>query len=408
MTKMQVSIIMGMFLMASGCASVAGSAPSQEQLPNQPIAKSPTPLETCSSWKLPLHSHLSHISASRNGKRVLIATSAGKKSEGELRLVNSAGKVLWSKNLDQPVKAQAISADGSFLTVNTYDGKLTAYDGRSGKKLWEHEHLGRPVIFSRTRRVILLNDDDSEPRTAFVTYDFKGKTIATITTDHEPLDMDTPSDESYVAITTTDKTVLVYEPDGKLLWHGKLPGDAVSLETVGGKEPRIYVVSVQAKNRAQALTAFAPAAAGGELAALWTVPLDRKYEAVRRSGPQLYLYGNTHLGQALASHDAKTGAEVWHRSYAAPANYSSLIFAGEADGSSFITAALDAGTPAGTLHVMAVNDTGSAAWDAAIVASSGLYSYAFAEGAPALIVGAGEPGDGLVEYFEITSKCRKR
>ncbi|MBI3556514.1 MAG: PQQ-binding-like beta-propeller repeat protein [Deltaproteobacteria bacterium] len=407
---MQGSIIVGAFLAAAGCASVAGSAPAQEQLPNQPVLRSEAPQQLCSKWKLGLHSHLSHISAARDGHRILIATSAGKKSEGELRFVNGSGKILWSKNLDQPVKAQAISADGNFLAVNTYDGKLLALDGRSGKKLWEHEHLGRPVVFSRTRRVILLNDDDSEPRTAFTSYDFKGKLLATVTTTHEPLDMDTPEDESYVAITTTDKSVFAYEPAGKLLWHGKLPGDAVSIETTGGKDPRIYVISVQAKSKvAQALTAFAPGTSqGSELVALWTVALDRKYEAVRSSGGALFLYGNTHVGQALAAYHAATGAEIWRRSYAIPANYSSLVFSAEADRNSFMTAALDEGVPAGTLHVMAVDKTGAARWDAPISASSGLYSYAFAENAPALVIGAGEPGDGLVEYFDIAAKCQKR
>ncbi|MBI3543790.1 MAG: PQQ-binding-like beta-propeller repeat protein [Deltaproteobacteria bacterium] len=391
-------------LALSGCASTPGAAAATlpNPLPNEPVARAPSPLNACPTWKLPLHAHLSHISVSDDAGRILVSTSAEKGREARLRLLSRSGKVLWMRDLKQPVKSQALSGDGRLAVVNTYDGKLTAIDTRAGKPLWEREHLGRPMIFTKQGRVILLNDDDSEPKTAFVSYDLRGKLVATVTAEHESLDMDAPADESYVAVSTTDRMLLTYSPDGKPLWRGKLDGDPISVEAAGGAAPRVYVLATRDKTL-QSLSAFEHK--GMELSRLWTVALDRKYEAVRASGDAVFLYGNSHLGQALAAFSAMTGAELWRRSYADPASYSSLVF--PALETPYMTVALDEGKPAGTLHVMGVDRTGAARWDAPLAASSGLYSYGFAEKAPALVVGAGEPGDGLVQFIRLTAKACK-
>lgn len=363
--------------------------------------------QACQQWRLPLHAHLSHISSTPDGRSLIVSTSADHKHEGRLRYVRgSSGKVKWLINLKQPVRQQTIAASGDLLAVNTYDGKLSLYNS-AGKKLWEHDHLGRPVIFPKTRHVVLLNDDDSEPKVAFTTYDFSGKRVAVVAADHEPLDMDTPENESFVALATTDRQLSVYTPLGKLLARASLPGDSISLKVTAD---RIFALTSQPSSKVkQSLTAYALNAKRNALEELWSRKLDRKYEAVRVSGEFVFLYGNTYLGQALAAHHAKDGGVAWKRSYSNPASYSSMVYASSNSSEPFMTAAVDEVTPAGVLHVMAINGSGEALWDAAVAASNGIYSYAFAEAAPAVAVGAGEPGDGTVIYYRISdSECHEK
>lgn len=397
------------FLAIAGCATAASTAPAPEGagLPNNPVPKTGDPLNACTRWSRPLHAHLSHLSVSEDGRRILVSTSGERRGDARLRALDSRGKALWSHDLEQPVKAQTLSPDGRLALVNTYDGKLTAYDAGTGARLWDHDHLGRPVVLPKSRRILLFNDDDSEPRTAFVTYDYKGRLIATVTVDHESLEMDVADDESFVAITTTDRRVLAHRADGALLWQGRLPGDPVSVKATGGGLPHIHVLTVNPKNKGeQSLSSFLLRSSEG--APAWTVPLERRYEAIRSVGGSILMYGNNHLGQALAAYHAETGALLWRHSYPTPAVYSSLVFSGPTP-AHFMTVAIDEGAPAGILHVLAVKPDGTSQWDAPIEAGSGLYSYALAGQGPALVAGAGEPGDGVVDYVSFTRRpCPRR
>lgn len=425
------SILLGALCLggALGCVSAKGQrrAADVEALPNEPVPHDATTLNACKKWALPVHAHLSHVNVSRNGRQILVSTSADAKHEGRIRLLDGRnGRVLWLRDLEQPVRAQAIAGGGDWLVVNTYDGKLAAYSAR-GKKLWTAEHLGRPVILSRKRQVVLFNDDDSEPKTAFATYDYGGNLLARVQSEYEPLDMDAASDESVVAITTTDKSLLLYTPDGKPIAQTKLPGDSVAVRVIGGDastgtgtgtgtsangngvEPsHAYVLTSQSRNKTpQTLTAFSLAPGGKDLSESWSVSIDRRYESLRLADGVLFLYGNTQAGQALAAYDANTGVELWHHSYPFAATYSSQVFSKSADGRPFLTVALDDGAQAGFLQLMAIEKSGSARWDAAIEASNGLYSYAFAEDGPALAVGAGEPDNGVVSYYSLRASCTR-
>lgn len=409
----ELAIVMLLAGLSSSCASAnkVSESPdrfSMKQLPDDPLTHGTSTHDACLRWKLPLRAHLSHISASRNGSCLLVSTSADHGREGRLRVINAAGKTLWIKDLSQPVKAQSLASDGNLAAINTYDGKLAAYDLKNGKRLWERDHLGKPVVLPHSKRVVLLNDDDSEPRTAFTTYDYGGKLLATVSTESEPLDMAVSEDERIVAVVTANKNLLVYDILGKPLSKAKLTGDAVAIKIGRGTAPLIYVLSSREQNRLfQALSAYKLDANASKLELAWSMPLDRKYEAVREAAGTIFLYGNTHFGQALAAFNGSSGTELWHRSYSAPANYSSLVF-DENEPNSLVSLAIDEGMPAGVLHLLGVNPDGNVSWDATVVASSGLYSYAYAPQAQAVIAGAGEPGDGLIEYRQISSKpCRR-
>lgn len=378
---------------------------STVQLPLVPIPKSDQKYSACPLWDLGLHAHLSHVSASANANRILVSTSADAKKEGRLRLLNEKGKVLWIRDLKQPVKAQAISQNGALIAINTYDGKLSVYD-ISGKKLWEKDHLGRPVIFPKSNRILVFNDDDSEPKTAFATYDYSGRLIATITSKAEPIDIDASSDESFVAVAATNRSLYIISPEGKLLSRGTLNGDAVSIKTVDDPHPAVIALTVDSKNsHKQSLTYYEAKNDGRNFAVKWSTELDGRYETVRVTQDLVFLYGNGRTGQALAGHHLKDGSKSWTRSYPYPASYSSLVFTPSAK-DSYLTVALDEASPAGVLHVMGVDENGSASWDAPVSASSGLYSYAATE--EAVVVGAGEPGDGRVQKFRLSkSRCQK-
>src|SRR4051812_49389858 len=230
--RARLFLILGAFSLTAGCASSHRSTepvPAAGALPNEPVAMAADTLSSCKAWELSLHAHISHISAAQNGTRLLISTSSEKQYEAMIRFTDKNGRVLWMKGFSQPVKAQAIAHDASVLAVNTYDGLLQAFNSK-GKKLWQKEHLGRPVVLTKSKRVLLLNDDDSEPTTAFISYDFSGKLKAQVEMassngkKREPLDAFVADDESAVAVTTTDNSLLLYTPDGKLLSEAALPG----------------------------------------------------------------------------------------------------------------------------------------------------------------------------------------
>jgi WD40 repeat protein len=403
-TAAPICAILGTVL-TMGCSNPAfrGSATANQ---NDPILPSATSLSACGAWQTRLTGHLSHISTSDDGRRILVSSSSeiGAKSSEDSRirlLEGKNGKTLWSHMLKQPVKSQSMSKDGSILAVNTYDNKLAIYNA-TGRKLWEKEHLGRPFVLSKTKRVLLLLDDDAEPKVSFFTYDYKGRLEATVETPAaagEGIDMFAADDENpLVAVLTSGNWIFVYTPAGKLVWSQKMPTQAITAVVTTQPEPLLYTV-LQDSVIAYRLNAGSRP--------IWRTTLDRRYETIRASKDKVFLYGNSKRGQTLAVLDTRTGRLLWSKGYDVPANYSSRVFASslqEAPETSYMSVAVDPGKPAGVLHLVGTSD-GTSIWDAAINAPDGLYSYALAPGIPAVVVGAGDSARGAVQYIAFKKSC---
>jgi outer membrane protein assembly factor BamB len=423
-----LSLSVSVYGCKSGPQAMAGAAAgghgmfAQEAspLPNNPVPPATNHLSACRTWKLSMHSHISHVSTTPNGERVLISTSgegkspktkaAKKKAKSEnrvapqqakIRWVTKQGKVLWTHPLEQPVKSQAVGSN--LIAVNTYDGLLKIYDF-SGKKLWEKEHLGRPVFLSDKKALVLLNDDDSEPETAFFTYDFTGRALAKISRavdqKGEPVDMFVANDEAAVIVTSTDNSVVIYGLEGRPLARTNTKTPPVAVAAVVSPELQYYVLTNKA------LTGY------NSKGRQWSVDLQEKYETIRLEGNQIFAYGNSRNGQSLSAFSTKDGQNLWTHSYSNPANYSSLVYSGVLGGKPVVSMAFDNAKEPGVINILGVDASGKSIWDASIEASDGIYSYAVAMDAKkdsaTVIVGAGEPSDGVVSAFVVGQKqiCR--
>lgn len=395
-----------------GCASVAG-----RPLAHDPVHAAPDAISFCKGWERALHGNLSYISSTPDGSRLAVSTSADdgrpRSIEARMRVFNAKGKIIWSRWLGQPVKGQAISADGSLVAVSTYEDLLYLFNA-AGKLLWTKALLGTPVILSKTGRVLLLNDDDSDPETAFVTYDRAGREIgkARVALNAEPFDISVSEDETLVAFALNPKTWQARTFDGKLVAEGSLSGDAAAVtafSAANGPVKAVYVL-YSSGGRAQRLAGFEIPSGR----ALWDIALDRHYLALRaldeKGRAVLVLYGNGRNGQALASYDGASGRELWKRAYSLSANDSSPIFVAPKFRGfpALATAVINAGAEAdggkfGILHALGITASGNAAFDVALDAPDGVFWYAYASSAPALAAGAGEAGDAVLYYFR---KCK--
>jgi hypothetical protein len=320
--------------LAAGCAGVSrGSRASDEHLPIDPIPSAESPLSACRKWKRTLGAHVSYVSTTADAKKILVSTSGEPHHrDSHLRMFDGRAKPLWTKELAEPARGQALAPDGSIAVVSTYDGVTAAYSPK-GAKLWTREHFGRPVILPNAKRILVINDDDDEPKLAFVSYNYAGARIASVRVDpqstDEPLEQAVSPDESIVAVLTTESRVLAYSPDGAFLGGTKLDGDGVTVEA-GPK--RVYaVVTPEGKRAPRKLEAF-DLGHDGALHLAWSSELDRQFESAKLSGNTLYLYGNTAAGQALAGFDTANGKMLWKRSYPLAAAYSSFLFSAAARG----------------------------------------------------------------------------
>lgn len=380
---------------------------SKSRWPNEPIPLAAKAGFACKVWSRALPSHISHISLSADGTHLYVSTSAEPgKTMAALRLYGPTGKQRWFRKQPQPVKSQDISDDGAFIAINTYDGKLRLLDA-SGRALWEREHMGRPVVLSAAKRILLFNDDDSEAGMAFVSYDLKGRETGRVVIAHddlenaEPLDMYLSTDESGVAVAMAGEGVAFYDLDGQLLAKGHLPGRTVSIASLGKPEPRLFAISTD-DGGDQTLTLLLAKPNGG-FEKKWSVDLARRYETLRLVGETLVLYGNTEQGQAVSGFSALTGERLWQRAYSSPATYPSLVFGTH----EYTTLLLDTNSTLGSLDLLAIDNTGSAIWRGSVAAPNGVFSYSFAPLRSIIAIGAGEPGRGIIHYYKAAQpQCR--
>jgi len=381
--------------------------PRLRPMPDEPVIKSSETLAACPRWNRNLLAHLSHLSISDNGKRILVSTSAEPgKAEASLRFLNEHGKLLWRKDLKQPVKSQALASDGKLIATSTYDYKLRVYTAE-GRLLWEKEHLGKPAFLMKHDRVILLNDDDSEPKIGFFSYDLKGNlkakvTIETQATHSEPVDMIVSTDQSAVGVLMSTNEVLVYDLDGKLIWKTQLEHEAISIGVHSAPEHDIFALIREHKHSQDADQSLLRL--GKNSTRVVRSIDDRIYDSLQLGTTAIFLYGNSIRGQTVAAHGLSDLSPLWKNSFSSAANYPSQIFAFTQPQETMI-AALEDPKSAGRMKVMGIKQQGSAAWEADIEANDGIFSYAPAATGNAVVIGAGAPGKGTIEYFSLKPNC---
>ena len=399
-----------------GCTSSREEYKSflKEQLPNRPATLASSHLEACLKWTKELGAHISHVHSSADGRYILLSTSGEKKTEAAVRLLNMNGKILWTRWIKQPIKSQSVSETGDRLAINSYDSKLKIYNPH-GALLWERDHLGRPVFFNKARRLLMLNDDDADPQTAFVVYDWNGKLQATAKLEDpkdEAVEIYTATDESAIAVALKNQTILFYDQDGFIFSKHSLKKDVVSIGMQrNGINLFAYVLSTTRSDQKQQLTVlqFDRGNTKKDVSAkvVSQIEFDRRYETLKpdATNGRIWLYGNTKRGQAIASAVCRSGSDIkleWEKSLPFPANYSYLT----STTTNSMTIAIEPTDPAGVTDILGISSVGDAIFQARVPAESGLFSYTYASNADLLVAGAGDPGKGKLFAYQVKQSCR--
>jgi hypothetical protein len=163
---------------AIGCSSAGKkSAPVPEHvLPFEKLARAFAVEEL---WKKQMPGLITDLTTSGDGKNVLVATAPNREAvpggsgRYELILMRDDGKTAWRRPLNSPVKAQAISRDGSLIVISTYDDQIVGIDSK-GATRWSVDGMCRPHVLEKSGKVICYHDDDAEPGIAFRVIDKGG------------------------------------------------------------------------------------------------------------------------------------------------------------------------------------------------------------------------------------------
>ncbi|MGE4232412.1 MAG: hypothetical protein AB7F43_03700 [Bacteriovoracia bacterium] len=342
----------------------------------------------CKKWSFNTHAHISYVSLSADGQKVLVGTSSERgPNQARIRLMNFKGKTLWSRMLAQPVKAQTISKKGDLLAVNTYNDTLLLYNS-SRRLLWKKSHLGRPG-FSSDRQLVFFNDDDADPKTAFITYGLKGNSIFTFKTIGEMIDAVFSNDRNYIVVLEKKGQAYLSDIVGKKRIPVRYEGEAISAGAEGSLENSKFAI-LSTKNGAQILSFYERANL------IWSLPLDFHYESIHIHNNLIYLYGNVSKSQVVSAFSTQTKTKVWTIGYKTPANYSSPSYISK----SIFSILLDSGKEPGTLHLYGITQDGKTKFDIPIHSDEGVYSFDV-DGHYA-VIGYGPSHSGVVTLYDLS------
>ncbi len=387
-------------------------------LPFQPIAIPESKLIFCKSWEKSLNAQLTGLTFSRNGKRILVSTTQEQNSvrnlHSKIQFLNEDGKSLWSHFLQLPVKSLALSEDSHWISISTYEDSLEFFN-QSGKKIWEKPGLGKPFILSDDQKVLFFNDDDADPQTAFVLYDFKGKKAkeVMVSSNHflEPLEIFLSENKKQVSVSMPQGLLSIYDLEGTLLTQKQIQGEILaalldssesltlqrSTENHQGASLWVYILSYGfEKTKQQNISAFK--FENNIWSQGWTQNLKFSFETMKMGKNVLYLYGNSHQGQVIAAYDIHTGKEKWLHSYPNAALYSSNLVTYQ--NKEKVMALLETGDSTGQVHAIGLDEHGKAQWDLSLEAPDGVYAYSISEDGNTLVIGTGEPGSSILKYFK--------
>lgn len=402
----KIFILLALSVLA-GCASKK-STPDTDGSNPFPVASKTAHAKPI--WKQTLRATLSHLHSSRTGKRILISTSSdasrGKKSN-LLRLVSSENnrfKVLWTKTLSQSVKSQSLSSDGKIVAVNTYDAILHVYDA-GGRQLWQREHLGKPAVLTQQQKVLLFNDDDSEPETSFLSYDFSGKLLGEakipklMEEKRESLDMYLSKDENFALVTFTKRGLAVFDTNGVLLWRGEAESEPISVSFDEKNSGRFYVLSGEKGSRY--LTAYQRTEGSETLSyqKIWSQSLAKPFDTIKALSDSILAYGNAESGQYFSGFSTNDGVRTWEHSFSDGLNFSAHVFERASKG--FFTVVADTGDKENLLHVLGISPKGEVLFETPVLSDDGIYSYSVSDQGNSVTVASGFAGQAVIQNFSI-------
>ncbi len=242
-------------------AALQQSVPVKAIFSLLPQAAKPFP----SLWSKKMPGAISGLSASGDGKAVLVATSpdldiVGSSSNYLLTWLTGGGRVAWQKRMNAPVKDQDLARDGSWAVISNYSDEVKAWSAR-GKLLWSVEGVCRPRILNLSQQILCYHDDDAEPGVAFDLLDAKGHKVYSyaIPSDEknhvDVLALKVSQDERFLAVALTGGRVVFFElaPSGprgssgwrlgpRVIWEQVVQGEVVDVGISSGNSSRVAIL----------------------------------------------------------------------------------------------------------------------------------------------------------------------
>ena len=379
------------FGILAGCAT--GQMAPLDHAMNFETAEHPSKVE--SLWSEKLQGRITDLSVSANGGVVVVATAPDpdlETSEYSLRALTHSGKQLWKTQMQSPVKAQAISADGSLLIISNYNDEILGID-QDGKQLWKSQGMCKPFFLDAAHKIICYHDDDAESRVAFDVLDYNGNKLSSFPANSDVLSFKISQDERNAVIGEVKGQVILLDPEQKLLWQRKVNGEIVDVAVSSGAEPRLAALFNAGKN-GQKLAVFDRK---GKSMAEKAVGSHVEQIEFSQDGKMVFAYGNGPKGQYLSAMDSTHLNETWHREDARYADYSSaMLVAGE----SVVIGFEDVAPNTRHSHLLAFNIEGKLIWNIPLVTEEGAYLYgqAFSPATDLLIVGT---DDSMLSGYQI-------
>ncbi|MCM2276510.1 MAG: hypothetical protein NDJ89_00345 [Oligoflexia bacterium] len=206
-------------------------------------------------WTRKLAGLITDLDVSRDGSAILISSAPNRELAGGsrsylLQSFDARGRMRWQKEPDSPIKAQAVSADGSLAVLAAYDGRLRAIAprARAYRELWSVEASCRPFLLNAARKILCFNDDDQDPALAFQVFDWEGRKLLSYSVARDALEFALSGDEKSFAVALTGGLVILFDSGFRPLWQGKLGGEISALDVSSGAQPRVAVLFNEPKS----------------------------------------------------------------------------------------------------------------------------------------------------------------
>jgi hypothetical protein len=396
------------------------SVENETHLVNLPVSAHPVTARKLWTRKSP--GLLTDLNISRDGSTVLVATVPDRdsveiganRSRNFAAIFSSAGKSLAQIEMPAQIKSQTISADGSLSIIATYDDAIRGYD-RSGKKVWEHEGICKPIALSSLKKILCFHDDDSDPELAFEVLDWSGNKVGAYPVKLDSLMIKVSQNEKYFVVGLNHGKILLFDSIFKLVWQKSVDGELTDLaisSSESGQPTIAALYNVKKTKRKHKKPSKSPQM--GEISSEQKValfnngkspvllPIHSRLDELDLSadGKALFGYGNDADGQVIVRiSEDKESKDVlaWKRGDPKPAEYSSQLLSSQ----DWVWIGFeDMNSTSRHSHVLGFDNDGGVKTNITVPSEEGsyLYAYSYADRAHILAVGS---DDGRLSLFEV-------
>ena len=177
--------------------------------------------EAVKVWEFQARNEIRDVCISKSGELVVAGIS-----DGNLLLLDHAGKTIWQKDVGAPIIKVKMSQDGEYIALTTADSKVHLYD-RGGNPLWRMQ-LKQPIpglSMNSTGSSIVIGSDNMNT----YVYDRSGKLLWGAKMNGQVTDVAISLNGNYVVAGSQDHTIYFLDIGGRLVWSYRTEGPIQSV-----------------------------------------------------------------------------------------------------------------------------------------------------------------------------------